>query len=683
MATLITQSRPSSLRSGVYIHLVKPIQQAGPTPSGRVGVVFKAPKGPANTALSIASMSDFVDTFGGEVLDIALSTPGQPIPLSGYTSINAIKAQGAYDVVGVRVLDSTGATAYVTLKDANGAAILAFHAASPGTWASGLSVTPRPNTANPALFDLIVSDAATGQTDTIAGLDPTDNAGTIRRVSAGTQLGFATRPVLDVPTGATVAVGTGGALAAGGYTFIVAGTTAAGETTGSPEAAVVQVPANGQVSLTPTGLGPLAVGYKVFGTAPNGSSGSETFAGVGVAGQPLVLSAPWPASGTTPSLVNTATTGPGSTNAPAFAPMLFASTRGAGLGVGSDGANAGATAHIGAPAGDGPATGVNLFATLGQKPNIVLLAEDAGSDPAGWAAQAQLAYGNQWEAVAAIPRGTPPAALPALVQQAAALKASPQGGFFSLEYNGYILDNDPVTGGEVWVSSASVCAGLTAVQDPEASAANQPVAVGHGFAPVRLEYDLSDSQVEQITALSINCHTAHIPVGGYGKEKDWTFGLDFTGSGRGSALRMGNLVMRGMAAANAQFVEEPITPDLYQNAVDVGMSYLGQLALFGHIPANDPGSGTAAAQTTTTATAAATTRRKAVPATTSAAPVQTATPRQNYSVTCDTTIQDTSDPYQVRERVAVAFFGIAEQFVVDYLPSVGAFAPVNQPGVVA
>lgn len=683
MSLFIMQSLPPTRRSGVYVRPLAPARSLGATPSDVLGLVFTANRGPLDTAVPLASLPDFEAIFGRETPD---PTPGRAgLPLSGWPDVAAIKAQGAYALLGVRVADATVSTAYVTLVDANGDAILTLHAATPGTWANSLSAATRPTTQTPGLFDLTIADNATGQSETIPALSPANNAALIKDITRASTLVNASQPVLDAPTVApTVTAGTGGTLAAGVYSLIGAWTTATGETTGSPATIAVTVPADGEMTvLMPAPAPSAAVGFKIFSTRPNGAPGTQTYAGTGTPGQPLVLSAPWPPATATPAPVNTATIGAGSTNAPAAGPFVVGQTGLSGTRAGADGANASAARHVGAPATDGRATGAHVFATLpdGRRPNIAWAAGDAGSDPAQFGAWAQLAYENGWWTPLAIPRGTPASQAAAFAQsvQVQSVAASPAGGWVSLEYPWYETTH-PLGGAETLaISPATVAAAVTAIQAPNASGANKPVSSGDGFEITGLEVDLSDSQVEAFLALDINAHTAHIPADGLGREKDYVLGTDLTGTtpGRGSATRMANLLARGVKSVLSSFaVEEVNDPtDLWPRIEAAGDAYLNLLASLRQIPGNDPGTTTASAtgQTvsqplaTTTRVTPARTTTSVVTSTGSSAAGQTGASQLNYALVCDTTTNGAGTPVGVvRCRLYATLFGIAEQLVIDF-----------------
>lgn len=669
---IISQPRPTTPLSGVFEY-IEPVQTApGDVPYGSVGIVGLSTRGPFGVPRRVLSKPDFEAQFGPEAYDP--TNPGAP--LSGHVSARAVLAQRAGAVYVVRGRSATAATAYVTLKDAGGAAILSFHAGSPGTWPAGLMLTPSANAANPALTDLTIVNPGTGETDVVMGLDFSNNAAVIAAITAQSALGMAAQPMLDIPAAPTVQAGAGGTLPAGLYSLILTRTSATGETTGSPEVIAVSVPANGQLTLTPP---PAAgeLGLKAYLIQANAPRGGETYAATGVPGQPLVISAPWPLSTETPPTRNTATIGPGSTNPPPLTSVVFPTTRGAGVGVGDDGAGATATRLVGSDTGDGP-SGLHAFAAMAQPPNVVILAEDASSDPAAWEAQAQLALANAWYTPLSIPRGMPADQVAAFTQGAGtpALKAALEGGYVTLEYIGLYENNpDPLTGLPLLIAPATLTAGLAAAQEPHESAAYRPAS---GVAAP--ERAVSDATVAALAAIPVNVFTAHKL--GLIRRKDLTLGPNPTGSGRAAHLRMVNLSVRLLDTIGATYTEHADTDDLRANLVADVLTGLGRWARAGYIPDNTSGSALtptadqlsqqAAASTTTASTKKKTAAATAATTASSAATAPAATPAlPNYWAICDGTVQINAAPGQLICLVGVTLWDIAEQVIFWISPTIG------------
>ena len=670
--TAITQPYPTSNRSGAFVYVAAaPAQALGTTPSDMLGVVALAAKGQPNIPQRVGSRDDFIALFGPETIN-----PATGQPLSGYLAIEAIKAQGAYDVWLTRVMDATGATAYVTLKTAGGAAICALVADSPGTWARALGVTTAPNAGAPALTDVTIANAATGKSETIYGVDFTNNAGAIAAISGGSTQVDASQPLLDPLLAApAAAAGSGGALLAGGYYAIVTKRLGTGETTGSPESGLITVGANGTITI-PAVVDAQATAIAVYLTAPNGAPGSETFATTGAPGAPIVISAPPSAAAQQPPTLNTAVTGPGAAAAPVAGTVAFVATTVAGANAGNDGANVTAAAHVGTAS---PLAGANAFTGLDVKPNIVILAGDAGADPTQWQAQADLARANGWQAFACPPRPTTPDGVAAAMTAAASVKASPSGGSIAFEYPWYTV-YDPLVGGTIQIPPTAIAAGITAVQPPNASGANKPVNLGFGASPVPTDrigpqYDLSDAQVQSLIALGVNPHTRHIPGGGIGREKDLLLGVGPGGVTRGAHLRMINLTVRALGDLGGQFAEDVDTPQLRTNVESAALGWLQARAGDGLIPGNPAGVTQNAAQTTTAATTTGATAKRASPSatpqtTTSASATSTTT--QYYYATCDDTTNPPGGPRGLLAcEVGVSYYGIAEQIVFTLFPTIG------------
>jgi len=673
-ATIIASPFPSTNRDGVFVD----IQQADQSPpqlvSDMLGVIGETSKGQPNVGVRVGSITDFTDTYGPETIN-----PVTGRPLSGYVATRAIKAQRAYDEWFVRVMNAYGATAYVTLKTAAAASIMAIRASSPGTWARGFSVTSAPNAGNAALTDVTTTDSLSGKSETVYGVDFTNNAGAIAAINRAATLVQTSQPVLDAPTAApTATVGAGGTLPAGTYYAGLAKHAAGGGLTSmGPESGPITVAANGTVTLTTPAdaNADLIYGYL---TPANGAPGSEVFAGQAAPGSSLVIAAAPAAGAATPAVVNTATYGPGAAAAPAAGTVPFVTASAPGAGAGNDGAGCTAAQYLGAAS---PLSGANAFAALDVKPNAVLLAEDAGADTTQWQAQADLAFTNGWQAWLCLPRGTSYAAVAGLMTAAAvqSVKASPTGGSLSVEYPEYTL-YDAVLGATTTLMPTSLAAGVVAVQDANGSGANRPISIGFGASPrpadrVGPAIDLTDAQVQALIALGVNPHTRHIQAGGIGREKDLTLGPGPCGTARGAHLRMVNLTARALGDISGPFVEQLDTPDLRTRVESAVLGLLQRWANDGLIPGNASGAPqTAAPAATPTATGGKRANPATTPQTTTSA-LATSSTTTYYSAACDSTSNGPGAPAGLlRCRVAVSYYGVAEQIVFDLYPTIAKVA---------
>jgi len=673
-ATIITGQFPQTNRDGVFVDIQQPDQSPPQLVSDMLGVVGEAAKGQPNVAVRVGSITDFADSFGPATI-----SPVTGRPLSGYTATRAIKAQRAYDQWFVRVMNAYGATAYVTLRTGAAAAIMAIRAASPGTWARGLSITTAANAGNAALTDVTITDSLTGRSETVYAIDFTSNAGAIAAINRAATLVQVSQPVLDAPLVAPTATpAAGGTLPAGQYYAGTAKHTAGGGLTPmGPEVGPITVPASGQVTLTtPTDANAdLIYGYL---TLANGAPGTEVFAGQVAPGASLVITAPPAPGAAAPSAVNTATFGAGVSAAPAPGTTAFVTTPVAGAGAGNDGAGCTAAQHVGSAS---PLSGANAFAALDSKPSAVLLAEDAGADTTQWQAQADLAFANGWQAWVCVPRGTQPGAVTPLMTGTTvqSVKASPSGGSLSVEYPEYTV-YDALLGATTTIMPTSLAAGVTATQEANASGANKPISIGFGASPrptdrVGPAVDLTDTQVQTLIALGVNPHTRHIAAGGIGREKDVTLGLGPAATGRGAHLRMVNLTARALGDISGPFVEQLDTPDLRTRVESAVLGWLQARANDGLIPGNPSGAPQTAAPPPAPA---ATAGRRANPASTpqtATSALATSSTTSYFSAECDTVTNTVGSPAGLlRCRVAVSYYGVAEQIVYDLYPTIARVA---------
>jgi uncharacterized protein len=573
---------PTSRIPDVYYLPVAPPRRVGALSTDIVGIVGEASRGPLDIPLYVGSPSDMRAKFGPmtDRSDLAGT------PLSLYPSYLGVAQQGVQDVICVRVAGALCASVYRGLPDTGAGVVAVLHGATPGTWAQSLSALVTASNVT-GLFDLVITNNATGERDVITGLDPTNNAALLAKINANAQLVVASAPVVDAPGGATFApvVAASGTLALGTYRLVITWTTANGETTASPEYTVTTAGGNKTINVPwVADSGAHATGYKVYMTAVGGASGTEVFAASGTSGSPISIAAPPAASTIQPPARNTATWGAGSTTALLPGTYPFPTANATGAAAGHNGNPAANARYLGS-AGT-PVTGLYTLATLDPRPSYVLLAEAAGADTTQWAAQAQAAADYDWIACVCYPQGTSDAVALTTKGAQASLSSGANGARIKdawpwAQFYDAVLYNKVIT-----VAPHSILAGISAVQRPNTSAANKPVG-GYAGPEIALPRSVAGAGgIEALVAANINVLSTTIPSRGVGFVIDNMFSSD-----EGFVTRMQVLLAEGFMARAAQYLEQPNTPGLRAQAALDMRTFLDGLAAAELIPSNPSGAG--------------------------------------------------------------------------------------------
>lgn len=585
---MITNAPPTSNFPNVFYEPMSAPNTVGDIQADILGLVGETTRGPVNQAIYVDSPTDFKNTFGG----MTPNALNPLVPLSGYPDFLSVCNEQVQDKIFVRVCNSLATTGYVTISNGTGAMFTLhaysgpFASYSPGSWVSGLSVSVQPG-ATAGVFNLTVSNAATGEVDQITGLDYTNNANMIKAINASAKMVYATQPVIDGPSAAptlTATPGGGNTVLANTYFFVVTYILANGqETNAGPEMSVV-LTATGSITISTTPQTG-TVGIKVYGGT---ASGAEVFWGQNTAGYSVTQTAPPAASTVQPPLFNGALKGAGDQSAlPLTGVTAFPTARGvAGTCPGIDGAGATTAQYIG-NAGS-PNTGLNALTGLSPAPNFTVLCGAAGGDSTGWAACATLAANNGWIHVATFPQGTTDtAAKAAIVAATPGMGTAAQYIKWAFPWIGY-QDNEYYNA-LIKVSPAAKHAAITAVTPANTSAGNKPLSNMSGP-----EYSYSYAQMESLIGDNINVVTGLIPSDGVGMS------TDLMGSGDdGFLIRMRLLLAANFQKLGGQFVQLPNSPANRQQAHDLFTAFLDDLARQDLIPANPSGATTGAPPATT------------------------------------------------------------------------------------
>ena len=640
MAQIYSSIPPASPLPGVYYIAVQPPVAVPLGAADVVAVVGPAIRGPLGTAAWWQDLNDLRQAFGGASLN-----PKTGRLVDGYTTAKAVTLQGVRDKIFVRAADSTCGSAKVTIMSGTNP-VCTLQAASPGSWANGLTYTIAQNVAANT-WSLTIVNPATGETDSIPNIPVADNAALLKAINAAATLVTASQPTLDNTTAPTVTSSTSsGTLPLGSYSVITTYTNAAGETQGSPESAAATLSAAGQLTVTPTTVPSAATGFKVYA----GAQGQEVYAGTGAisggTATPLVVSAP-PASTLQPPTTNTATTGAGYTAAlPTAGSFAFPSTFAAGQRPGADGANPSAAQCLGI--GGAQPTGANILAGYDPAPNLVVLAEAAGWDQSSWAAQAALAQANGWQAVVSFAPGTTDtqalaalAASPllALTTPESAGNLAPLGDYLKVAWPGIVTYDDEATKADLVTGAAGWAAGITAVQPANIPAFNKAIQ-----GDCRPEFRPSRAAMTPLATANVNVITGKIPLaGGVGPMTDALL------SGQDSyIIRMRSLLADAFLAVSAPFIglANDATTRL-QLRLDV-LGVLDGFARVGLLEPNPAGANTAVVPVQTSAAVSATRGTAGAPqgiqpSLAAAQAAQTPT----YAVICDLSnnVVPTSDLY--------------------------------------
>jgi len=624
----------------VYVSIVQPPPPTVGVRSDVTAIVGTANRGPVNVPIWTSGPAEHKGYFGG--MTPSAADPNTPLTL--YPSFLAVAQEGVQDIACLRVGASDSATASVTLSNNTGD-MARLWASSPGTWAANMAVQISPD-ANNTTFTLLVSNPVTQETETIAGLLPgataADNAALIVAINNNTaysksKLFYATQPTLDAPSAAPTLTGasTGGTIPAGTYYAIVEYINANGRTQGSPETpVVVTLTAPGTLSLTVPSV-PGATGWNGYIGA---ASGAETFALTSTTfGAAVTLTAPWTPSTQAPAFgpVDTtgkliaALTGPGATGpVPVAATLTFPVANGtAKTSAGNNGGRASAAQYIGTTG----AVTTGLYALAGAAnidPNVVLLAEAAGTDTTTWAAQASIAHQNNWIAVVGLPRGTSPTLPTGVTTTLATIGASGDGDFLTVGYPYTQLKELEYYKTDLTVAGHPHYAGVMAAQPPNVSAMFKPLA----SQVEGVEIPLTRDQAKLVSGLGSNGPwvnpVVQRPGGGF-----MVLTNTMASGKRAFVVRMQLLLA---VAAQQQYlfaIGNPNDARLWRRCVIVGTQYLDGLAGDGYIPSNPaPGNAVAPTQVVTL-----TTKGKVVgtqPST--ATPTAASTPTQQaFGVQCD------------------------------------------------
>jgi len=619
--TIVT-APPTSRFPNVFYQPITTPRRVGDVPADIAAGVGEANRGILNTPVFVGSPAEFRHIFGGMAANPA--SPGGLNPLSLYPTFLGFAYQGVRDKIMVRVASSLASTAFVTVSNGNGP-MFALHAYdginegySPGDWANGLTVKVLAN-ANPAWFNLQITNSATGEVDTILNLNPTD-PNLLATINAIATMVYATQPVVTPPQVAPTLTATAGSgtLPANTYFFVGTYTNAAGETVGSAEASVV-LSATGNIAFSlPAMTG--ATGVKVYAAT---ASGQEVFVGQNASGLSVTLNAPFAASTVQPPVANTAYTGPGNTAAvPTVQTISFPTAKATGVNPGNNGAGASTAQYVGLQGS--PNTGLYSLTGITPSPNFVVLAEDAGGDATAYSQQAQIANDNGWIAVATFPRGTTDAGAKTIMAAQSALLGSPIAQYIKFAFPWVYIQDNELYKAPIKVSAASFLAGISAVQPANTAGANKPLSNLSGP-----EFGYSIAQMESLIANNVNVVTGLIPAAGVG------FATDLMGSGDdGYLIRMRLLLAAGFQDRAGTYVMVPNTPSLRQRAHDDITAFLDGLAGEGLIPSN-PVAATSAAVTPTPSTTS--TAKGTQPSTlvNSGTTGGAAAGNNNYLVTCD------------------------------------------------
>src|SRR5262249_7824548 len=125
---------------GTYIDVrAEGLISAGGVATGIVGVIGTASSGPVGTPVTLSSYSDARQLFGLPD-NYALPNDGAN-PLTLTRALQMAYANGATNVIAVRVASPRAASANYALKSSGGDTVATLTAATPGTWGNDIQIS--------------------------------------------------------------------------------------------------------------------------------------------------------------------------------------------------------------------------------------------------------------------------------------------------------------------------------------------------------------------------------------------------------------------------------------------------------------------------------------------------------------------------------------------------------------
>jgi hypothetical protein len=141
-------------RPGAYTNFVARSQVAAPAPLlGTVAVTFTADWGPANEAVEVRSLGEYLAIFGDST-----DTQGYSVVRQAFQGEGLAGRGGAANVIALRVANSSAEFAEVTLDNTSAANALTITAKYKGTRGNDLAVTVEVNATDATKNDLVVLD---------------------------------------------------------------------------------------------------------------------------------------------------------------------------------------------------------------------------------------------------------------------------------------------------------------------------------------------------------------------------------------------------------------------------------------------------------------------------------------------------------------------------------------------
>jgi hypothetical protein len=125
---------------GTYIEVrAEGLISVGGIPTGNIGIVGSAAKGPVNTPMLLGSFGDAVDVFGA--YDTAAQATGGPVPLTLTRAIEQAFDGGASTVIAVRVANGAPTKAQRVLNDATPTAAFTLTAKQGGSYGNQILIS--------------------------------------------------------------------------------------------------------------------------------------------------------------------------------------------------------------------------------------------------------------------------------------------------------------------------------------------------------------------------------------------------------------------------------------------------------------------------------------------------------------------------------------------------------------
>jgi Phage tail sheath C-terminal domain len=178
---------------GSYIEVrAEGLISVGGIPTGNIGIVGSAAKGPVNTPILLGSWADAVDVFGP--YDSGQQATSGPVPLTLTRAIQLAFDNGASSIVAVRVGNGIPTRAQRALRDASSAAAFTLTAKEGGTYGNAITIG--------------VVDAGTGRSKlTLAYRNQTETyEGTAREIQAAIKAESRLVDITDTPQAPTTAL---------------------------------------------------------------------------------------------------------------------------------------------------------------------------------------------------------------------------------------------------------------------------------------------------------------------------------------------------------------------------------------------------------------------------------------------------------------------------------------------